>query len=212
MRVRLDVELLLEPVEDLVADDALIAERDQGPALGAEGLVAEPSEAPPLGGVAGAHRERRSALEPLGVDRAQALDVLAPRPGALASSSSRASAARAAASRARASSSSSVCPRPGCSARIKGVRVSPWSTSVARITREREEDDLVAVGKGRARGGRHGQGQGGGERDDAPHPDPGQQEDVAPRRNGIAPPQRGTQEPRDDDGRAAPRPGGRRWR
>jgi len=41
---RLDVEFLLESVENLVADRALVPQRDQGSALGRQGLVAELAE------------------------------------------------------------------------------------------------------------------------------------------------------------------------
>jgi hypothetical protein len=37
---RLDVELLLEPVKNFVADRALVSKRDQGSPLGRQGLVA----------------------------------------------------------------------------------------------------------------------------------------------------------------------------
>jgi hypothetical protein len=65
---RLDVEFLLEPLENLVADRAMVPKRDQGSALGRQGLVAEPAEGRLLaGGVGvGAQLDWRRALDPLG--------------------------------------------------------------------------------------------------------------------------------------------------
>src|SRR5262245_42885864 len=78
---RLDVELLLQTMEHVVADGALVAKRDEGSSLRGERLVPEPTK-----GRLGASRvgadpgvDRGGALDSLRVEGAHPLDVLARR-------------------------------------------------------------------------------------------------------------------------------------
>src|SRR4029453_15895534 len=79
---RLHVELVLEPMENLVADLTPIAQSDYAPPLGRDGLVTKPPERAQIRGGAGAVAvaDGGGAGAPLRIAGAELLQVGGPRP------------------------------------------------------------------------------------------------------------------------------------